>query len=386
MNYKENFDKEYLSDVGTYDNGEFGNKGEVFSEDDYRYMMYEVELDSTNYAKTLGEVRPLFYELTDYFDKKLDYIDVTLLTERMSEEDLEYYSEQGMLPIGIFTMLAKYDGEYTFRKTSKMKIYNNQEFGFIGRYFTDEEIQNGDAVCLANIDYIKNYTAQTEGLSVREENGEAYINILGKEYKVIGQGTSGLKYYVSIPFINAPDDLYLDYGMTVKFTEPLTTDEYNKYVSIMNKYLGDMLVNDLDVAVVNVDKQTFYNTNIWLSVIIAFAAAINLAVLYRYVLTTRRKTLAIFRLTGATKNKIRRIYITETLGISVVIFAICAVIFNFVVLPWLTKYYPYCAEVYNLKIYGIMFLIYAAISYIVLNTMIIAQISRSPVELLREGT
>ncbi len=386
MNYKENIDREYLSDAGTYDDGDFGNKGEVFSEDDYRYMMYDVQLDSNNQAKTLGEIRPMFYELTDYFDKKLDYVDVGLLTEFMSVEDLDYYNSQGAFPIRVYTMFAKHDGEYTFRKTSLLTLYTQQELGFIGRYFTDEEIQNGDAVCIANVNYINDNEIKTNGLSVREDNGEYYVTLLGKEYKVIGQGTRGLRDSVSIPFINAPDDLYLDFGMTVKFNEPLTTDEYNKYVSIMNKYLGDMLVNDLDVAVVNVDKQTFYNTNIWLSVIIAFAAAINLAVLYRYVLTTRRKTLAIFRLTGATKNKIRRIYITETLGISVVIFAICAVIFNFAVLPWLTKYYPYCAEVYNLKIYGIMFLIYAAISYIVLNAMIIAQISRSPVELLREGT
>ncbi|MCD7728202.1 MAG: hypothetical protein LUH57_07655 [Ruminococcus sp.] len=386
MTYKENIDKEYISTAGLHGDGIFGDEDEEYSEDDYRYMMYTIDLDTENYTKTLGEVKPMLYELTDYFDSKLDYVELVLMTEQMNSEAIEYYSTQQAFPVGITTMLAKHDGEYTFEKTTLLRSYEQQELGFVGRFFTDEEIQNGEAVCIANAEYINNNAVQTEGLSIREDDGEYYVNLLGNEYKIIGQGSSGLRSYMYIPLINAPDELYMYSGMFVKFNEPLTVEENNKYVSIMNEYLGDMLVNDLDVAVVNVDKQTFYNTNIWLSVIIAFAAAINLAVLYRYVLTTRRKTLAIFRLTGATKNKIRRIYITETLGISVVIFVICAVIFNFAVLPWLTKYYPYCAEVYNLKIYGIMFLIYAAISYIVLNAMIIAQISRSPVELLREGT
>ncbi|MCD8327729.1 MAG: hypothetical protein LUC25_01380 [Ruminococcus sp.] len=389
MTYKENLDREYISTSGLYGDGFFGDKDEKYSKDDYRYMLYTIYLDTENYTKTLGEVRPMFYELTDYFDKKLDYIEMSFLTEPMTQDDIDYYNElngSGTFPLYIMTMLAKHDGEYTFGKTSLLTLYTQQERGYIGRFFTDEEVQNGDAVCIANVDRMKNQQVETAKVSLREDGEDAYVTICGTEYKVIGQGTNGLIGGIYIPFENSPDELYVDYAMFVKFNEPLTVEENNKYVSIMNKYLGDMLVNDLDVAVVNVDKQTFYNTNIWLSVIIAFAAAINLAVLYRYVLTTRRKTLAIFRLTGATKNKIRRIYITETLGISVVIFAICTVIFNFAVLPWLTKYYPYCAEVYNLKIYGIMFLIYAAISYIVLNAMIIAQISRSPVELLREGT
>ncbi len=385
MNYKENYDQELLSTAGLYDDGSFGNKGKKFEKNDFGYMYFYFNLDIDNYSKTMEEIRPLFLDLTDYFDKKLDYVELSFMPKRLTWEEIQYYANEceDSTPLQILIMLSKHDGEYTFEKTSLPQQYQSQGLILSGRLFTDSEIQNGEAVCIANVEKIKSIT-NNKMVEVKEENGETYINICGKDYKVIG--TSKTSVYIYIPFFNAPKDLYASFMISSKFTEPLTVEEHNKYISIMKKYLGDMVSEkDLEVATVNIDKQYFYNTNIWLSVIIALAAAVNLAVLYRYVLMTRRKTLAIFRLTGAKKNKIRRIYIAETLGISVVIFALCAVLFNYAVLPWLIKYYPYCSEVYSIKVYGTMFLIYTLVSYIVLNIMIITHISKSPVKLLKEG-
>ncbi len=371
MNYKENYDKEFLSTAGLYGDGIWGDYGKEYSKNDSSYMWFPIELDIDNYSKTMGEIEPFFIEITDYFDKKLDYVELCFLPKHLTYKELQHYTNDydDRVPTQILTMLAKHDGEYTFERTSLPSTYQAQGTLLSGRFFTDEEIQNGEPVCIADIESIKR-NINNKMVTIREENAETYVNICGKEYRVIG--TAKLFDLVLIPFINAPKNLYASYAMSVKFNEPLTVKEHNKYVSLTKKYFGDMVNDeDLEVATVNIDKQYFYNTNIWLSVIIALAAAVNLAVLYRYVLMTRRKTLAIFRLVGAKKNKIRRIYIAETLGISVVVFVLCAVLFNYAVLPWLIKYYPYCSEVYSLKVYGIMFLIYTLVSYIVLNIMII---------------
>ncbi len=383
MNYKENYDQEFLSTAGLYGDGIWGDYGKEYSKNDSTYMWFPVNLNTDNNIKTLKDVEGFFIEMTDYFDKKLDYMELSLLPQYLtSEEEQHYINDLQSMPSFVDIMIAKYDGEYTFEKTTLKSMFETQGTLSSGRWFTDSEIQNGEAVCVANIDLIKNDINKMA--TVREENGEKYVTVCGKEYRVIGE--SKKTHFIHIPFLNAPKDLFVDYELSIKFTEPLTVEEHNKYVSLMKEYFGDMVKDeDLEVATVNIDKQYFYNTNIWLSVIIALAAAVNLAVLYRYVLMTRRKTLAIFRLVGAKKNKIRRIYIAETLGISVVVFALCAVLFNYAVLPWLIKYYPYCSEVYSLKVYGIMFLIYTLVSYIVLNIMIITHISKSPVKLLREN-
>jgi len=385
MNYKESYDQEFLSTKGLYyegyDSGK--EKGEKLAENDFEYMLYVVEL--TNYYNPLthADVEPFYTELTDYFDKKIDYMLFQFFTKPMNMEDyVKYSNEYKSVPVSTVLFVAKHDGEYTFEKTSRIEDESAAGTLVSGRWFTDNELQSGEAVCIADLDSIKNDIL--EPATIREENGETYITLCGIEYKVIGKMARGA--WIIIPFTSAPKDMYLWDNFCVKFTEPLTVEEYNKYISLVKKYFGDMVDDDtLEVATVNIDKQYFYNTNIWLSVIIALAAAVNLAVLYRYVLMTRRKTLAIFRLVGAKKNKIRRIYIAETLGISVVVFALCAVLFNYAVLPWLIKYYPYCEEVYSLKVYGIMFLIYTLVSYIVLNIMIITHISKSPVKLLREN-
>lgn len=138
------------------------------------------------------------------------------------------------------------------------------------------------------------------------------------------------------------------------------------------------------MPVVNVDTEYFYNTNIWISVIIALAAAINLAVLYQYVLVSRRKTLAIFRLVGGTKNRIRRLYIFETALLSTVMFVISAVIFNVAIKPFIVKVYPYIENLYTLKVYAIMFLIYMAVTVVILNIMIMRYVSKAPVNLMKE--
>ena len=383
MNYKEYYDQEFLSTAGLYGNGSLGEEGEQFSKNDWKYMSYAVELTNYYNPLTYADVEPFCIELTDYFDKKLDYMMLQFFTKPMTTDDYaKNINEYQSAPISTVLFIAKHDGEYTFAKTSR--YVDEQVSGTLvsGRWFTDSELQRGEAVCITNLDRIRNDI--NKPATIREENGETYITLCGIEYKVIGK--MGREPSIIIPFTSAPKDMYLWDNFCVKFTEPLTVEEYNKYISLVDKYFGDMVDrNTLEVATVNIDKQYFYNTNIWLSVIIALAAAVNLAVLYRYVLMTRRKTLAIFRLLGAKKNKIRRIYIAETLGISVVVFALCAVLFNYAVLPWLIKYYPYCSEVYSLKVYGIMFLIYTLVSYIVLNIMIITHISKSPVKLLKEG-
>ena len=383
MNYKENYDQEFLSTAGLYGDGIWGDYGKEFSKNDHMYMWFYYNINTTGHIKTFKDIEGFFLDMTDYFDRKLNYMDLCFLPKYLSvEEEQHYINDLQSMPSYVDILIAKYDGEYTFEKTSMHYAYETQGTLSSGRWFTDSEIQNGEAVCVANIDLIKNDINKMA--TVREENGEKYVTVCGKEYRVIGE--SKKTDFIHIPFINAPKDLYVGSGIEIKFSEPLTVEEHNKYVSLMKEYFGDMVKDeDLEVATVNIDKQYFYNTNIWLSVIIALAAAVNLAVLYRYVLMTRRKTLAIFRLVGAKKNKIRRIYIAETLGISVAVFALCAVLFNYAVLPWLIKYYPYCSEVYSLKVYGIMFLIYTLVSYIVLNIMIITHISKSPVKLLREN-
>lgn len=82
----------------------------------------------------------------------------------------------------------------------------------------------------------------------------------------------------------------------------------------------------------------FYNSVIFMSVAVAIASAINLAMLFRYIIRSRAKQTAIFMLCGCTSNKIRRMYIAEIGMISVTIYVIFALVFNYALLPKLTLF------------------------------------------------
>lgn len=122
-----------------------------------------------------------------------------------------------------------------------------------------------------------------------------------------------------------------------------------------------------------------------ISVVVALLCAINFSVLYKYILTKRRKTLAIFRVSGFTTRKARRLYIAEIMLISVPLFALCTILYDKLMLPRLGKIFEHLVPAYSSVVYLTLFAIYTLIIYIVLNTMISNYISRTPVNLLKAG-
>ena len=138
------------------------------------------------------------------------------------------------------------------------------------------------------------------------------------------------------------------------------------------------------VDTVDLSEVKYYNSIMFISLALAVASAINLAILFRYVINSRNKKSAVFLLNGCTKNKIRRMYVLEVLVISVIIFMIFSNLFHFVILPKLTFFFDYIKEVYNLKTYILMFLIFISSIYLFLNVVIIMNYQKSPVTLLKE--
>lgn len=391
MNYRETTDVDLLSKEGLYDSV----TGEKYKENSMLYMLFSLNF-KTEKTPTYGECKDYFYTLMDEFGSKLDYINAHCWVRRITPEEIFEEIDTGRTkynPMTVYLVFAKRNGEYAFADTTDHKTVDSQGLLRSGRWFTEDEFINGDALCIANLGNIKNDTS--ENLYIRDEGSDTYVYICKKPYKVIG--TAGSNEYamkggpgstfIQIPFLNAPDDLYLGDGMSIKFTEPLTTDEYNRYYALTDQYFSDCIDDEFGIpkmAMANIDKQYFYNTNLWISLIIAVGAGINLAALYRYVLVSRRKTLAIFRMSGATKNRARRIYIAESIGISAVVFWISAAVFRLFGQSWLVKYYPNSETVFTAKLYLIMFGIYIAAAYLIMNLMIIRSVSKTPVGLVRK--
>ena len=139
-----------------------------------------------------------------------------------------------------------------------------------------------------------------------------------------------------------------------------------------------------DSATVDFYDVNYYNTVIVVSVTIAAVAAVNLAILYMYILSIRRKKLGIMMLCGCSKPKAILICNAEILFVSIIIYIICAVVYHFCIIRLITPYFEYMSDIYSLKNYLIIFLCYIIAVIIFVNIAISINLSKPLMRLLTE--
>lgn len=91
-----------------------------------------------------------------------------------------------------------------------------------------------------------------------------------------------------------------------------------------------------------------YNTIIIISILIAILAAVNFAVLYRYILSRRTKTLAVFRMRAL--NTALRMFLSECMFITVPLFALTTIIYDKFMLPKLGQHFEYIESAYSFNV------------------------------------
>lgn len=287
----------------------------------------------------------------------------------INEDDIIDVTENGGMEIDVpyISQRLEYD-----EKAKDYGLYNAYLENLSlsdGRYFTQNEILNGENKIMLPYDGNPDLIGQD-------------IIFLGKAYKVIGILSDDMMWEFHVPFKTLDGNMTINRISTLN-DKIITTDAYHKIKEAFYEVMGDKaLIPPLET--VNVNEIKFYNSLLFISVALAVVSAINLTILFRYVLKTRRRQLAIFQVAGCTKNKARQMYIVEIISLSILIFAGCTALYHFAILPQLSKYFEYITDVYNIKTYFTMFAIYMGSCYILLNAMIINNLRKSPVVLLKE--
>lgn len=249
-------------------------------------------------------------------------------------------------------------------------FYSNlQEFGnwHEGEYFSEQNEINGDLVAIAKkADESDPKYCITSRITTRTENDRRWIEIQGKEYEVIGYHTFGEAPFV--PFESLDDNTGFE-NLIVHFEKPMTRPQYNEVKDNFERIFGDAItVPYMDIP--EAENYYLYNTIILISVMIAILAATNFAVLYKYILSKRMKTLAIFRICGCTKSKALAMFLSECMIIAIPLFSLTTLVYDKFVLPKLGQHFEYIESAYSFKLYLMIFGIYNAATFIVLLIMI----------------
>lgn len=291
-------------------------------------------------------------------------------------EQIIQYDVEGIIDNNSYEFKFLYcDGKFKVAEEFKenLKKYDNLTEG---TYWSDYEEANGICVALISDPAVFGEISALDSIK--------YVNQLkigGKIYDIIGKQAWNEK-GAMFPFSTVADEQLLT-STLISFNSAVSVKTYNQIRDVFNNYMGDKAVFE---EIRTIDKDTYYTykTVILISVFIALIAAINFMILYRYIMSTRKRTTAIFRILGLTPVKLNFMNMSECIILIVPFFILGMVLYQTVFLPRLHTYFVYMQDAYTPFVYFLLFVIFISVSLIVIGIMLLVMSRKRILELIKD--
>ena len=341
------------------------------------YQNYNTVIDEGESSIHLLEILP-----TKQKDNNQSSITTKMVIDTvksLSDETLgniEYFSCEALIPTS------------AIEKNLFSFVFSYSDGKFHNDLFTDEEYNSYDKIVSINSAFRRKNVHY--GFSLANDNkvydtkyiGDANsIDINGEEFKIIDTYCDDIMVSPITAFNN---DTPIMEGVEINFKTDISRSQYDEIVGAVAMKMGDNAeVPEMDISPAS--ELFYYRTILMISVLISILAALNFAVLYRFVLEKRIKMLTIFRICGCTKLRMVFTYLFECMIIGLPIFALTQLVYDKLVLPMLSNTFEYIGYAYSPLLYLAIFGIYAISSFIVLIIMISIYISRRSIIELKSG-
>ena len=291
-------------------------------------------------------------------------------------EQIIQYDVEGIIDNNSYEFKFLYcDGKFKVAEEFKenLKKYDNLTEG---TYWSDYEEANGICVALISDPAVFGEISALD--SIKYVN---HLKIGGKIYDIIGKQAWNEK-GAMFPFSTVADEQLLT-STLISFNSAVSVKTYNQIRDVFNNYMGDKAVFE---EIRTIDKDTYYTykTVILISVFIALIAAINFMILYRYIMSTRKRTTAIFRILGLTPAKLNFMNMSECIILIVPFFILGMVLYQTVFLPRLHTYFVYMQDAYTPFVYFLLFVIFISVSLIVIGIMLLVMSRKRILELIKD--
>lgn len=243
-----------------------------------------------------------------------------------------------------------------------VQSWNDESIIVSGRYISDFEESNGEKVVLIAKD--------TKISSPELLKDDETIIINGEEYAIVGTHAS---FGLIVPLLSIPDNMQISNNLALSFARPVTKKQYDELVSVAERILPGMFIfPEQEYA----DEQSIfiYNNMLVVSVLIAALTIINFALLYRFILQRRVRTLAVMRICGCTKSGAWRMCMGECCLICIPTFLIGMLSYIPFLHGVLGGLFEYIEQAYSFAVYALLFVIYAAMLLIIMGIMLSRQI------------
>lgn len=232
-----------------------------------------------------------------------------------------------------------------------------------GRYFSDREYAEGDKVCIM-------YGSQKkpEGDYLKKNMTESgTVMIGGDEYEIIGlQRGIGTGF---LPITAVGEDTVLLDEIDMRFKDNISLREINLLIRASEKCFGDRAECNYDLQETE-DHAYLYNTVLLLVLVVSMVAAFNFCALYHYIVTTRQRTLKIFRICGLSHSKSIMMYLGECSILSAGTYLVTLLLFRYLLMPFLAGRWNVFDFHFPVGVYGTLFLIFFVSSFVLQFVMI----------------
>lgn len=253
--------------------------------------------------------------------------------------------------------------------------------------FTDEQYNSYDKIIAINPLLRQDYASgdiviNDEVYKVKYIGDADSIEVNGEKFKIID--TPFNNGFLEAPITAFNDNIPIINNFEIRFKTDVSRSQYDDIVNAVAINMGDNAeVPEMDISPAS--ELFYYRTILMISVLISILAALNFAVLYRFILEKRIKTLTIFRICGCTKLRMIFTYLLECVIIGLPIFALTQLAFDKLALPMLSNIFEYIGYAYSPLLYLVIFGIYAVSSFVILFVMIALYISRRSINELKTG-
>lgn len=232
-----------------------------------------------------------------------------------------------------------------------------------GRYFSDREYAEGDKVCIM-------YGSQKkpEGDYLKKNMTKSgTVMIGGDEYEIIGlQRGIGTGF---LPITAVGEDAVLLDEIDMRFKDNISLREINLLIRAAEKCFGDRAECNYDLQETE-NNAYLYNTVLLLVLVVSMVAAFNFCALYHYIVTTRQRTLKIFRICGLSHSKSILLYLGECSVLSAGTYLVTLLLFRYLLMPFLAGRWNVFDFHFPVGVYGTLFLIFFVSSFVLQFVMI----------------
>lgn len=232
-----------------------------------------------------------------------------------------------------------------------------------GRYFSDREYAEGDKVCI-----MYGVQKEPEGDYLKKNMTESgTVMIGGDEYEIIGlQNGIGTGF---LPITAVGEDAVLLDEIDMRFKDNISLREINLLIKAAEKCFGDRVECNYDLQETE-GNDYMYNTVLLLILVVSMVAAFNFCALYHYIVTTRQRTLKIFRICGLSHSKSVRLYLGECSVLSAGTYLVTLLLFRYLLMPFLAGRWNVFDFHFPVRVYGMLFLIFFVSSFVLQFVMI----------------